>query len=45
MTIKELRALEVESKDQLEEKLVAIETQLAKGEELIQKYNKLQETA
>lgn len=44
MTIKELRALEAASKAQLEEKLVAIETQLATGEELIQKYNRLQET-
>lgn len=43
MTIKELRALEVTSKSELEEKLVAIETQLAKGEELIKKYNELQE--
>lgn len=43
MTIKELRALETKSKAELEEKLVAIETQLAKGEELIKKYNELQE--
>jgi hypothetical protein len=43
MTIKELRALEEKSKSELEEKLVAIETQLAKGEELIKKYNELQE--
>jgi hypothetical protein len=45
LTIKELRALEISSKAELEEKLLAIETQLAKGEELIQKYNSLQETA
>jgi hypothetical protein len=44
LTIKELRTLEVSSKAQLEEKLVAVEDQLAKGEELMQKYNELQET-
>jgi hypothetical protein len=43
MSIKELRALEVTSKAELEEKLNAVETQLAKGEELIRKYNSLQE--
>ena len=43
MSIKELKALEVTSKAELEEKLVAIETQLAKGEELIQKYNDIQQ--
>ena len=44
MTVKELRTLEASSKAQLEEKLIAIEDQLSKGEELIQKYNELQET-
>lgn len=43
MTIKELRTLEASSKAQLEEKLVAVEDQLTKGEELIQKYNQLQQ--
>lgn len=42
-TVKELKALEAESKAQLEEKLGAIETQLATGEELMKKYNELQE--
>jgi hypothetical protein len=45
MTVKELRTLEASSKAQLEEKLVAVEDQLSKGEELMQKYNELQETA
>lgn len=45
MTIKELKALETTSKAELEDKLVAIETQLARGEELIKKYNELQEIA
>ena len=44
MTVKELRTLEASSKAQLEEKLIAIEDQLSKGEELMQKYNELQET-
>lgn len=44
MTIKELRTLETSSKVQLEEKLVAVEDQLTKGEELMKKYNELQET-
>jgi hypothetical protein len=39
MAIKELRELEEALKVKLEEKLSAIETQLAKGEELIKKYN------
>lgn len=43
MTIKELRTLEAESRTQLEEKLTAIEDQLAKGDELMEKYNQLQE--
>ena len=45
MTVKELKTLEVSSKVQLEERLVAVEDQLSKGEELMKKYNELQETA
>ena len=42
-TVKELKALEIQLKSQLEEKLGAIEVQLTKGEELMQEYNALQE--
>ena|ERR1700739_1533727 len=43
-SVKELKALEAETEAQLEEKLGAIETQLATGEELLKKYNELQES-
>ena len=43
-TSKELRALEEKSKEQLEQQLEAIETQVATGEELMKKYNELQES-
>ncbi len=43
-TVKELKALEADSKAQLETKLEAIETQLTTGEELMKKYNELQES-
>ena len=45
MTTTELRQLETSCRTQLEEKLAAIETQLAEGDKLIKKYNDLQETA
>lgn len=43
MSITELRALKVESEAKLEQLLETIEAQLVKGEELMKKYNELQE--
>ena len=43
MSIKELRALEEASRAKLEELLVAIEEQLVAGEDLMKKYNAVQE--
>ncbi len=44
LTIKELKALETTSKNKLEELLASIEEQLTTGEDLMKKYNALQET-
>ncbi len=43
MSVKELRALEEASRTKLEELLVAIEEQLVAGEDLMKKYNAVQE--
>jgi hypothetical protein len=43
MTVKELRTLESSFKAQLEKELTAIEGKLVEGEDLMKKYNELQE--